>query len=420
MRFLDDFAKNMGFVFLAFMVVNVCSYLFHIFMSRSLGPIDYGILASLFSLFMIISVPAQSLQMVMAKYVSGFKAYQEFGKTRLLLKRSLRSVSLVAALVFVLLLLVSRYLSSFLHIPSRLPLVIISVALVLAIISPVTLGVLQGLQQFGYFGVDMMTGGIGKLIFAVFFVYLGLRVVGATLGLVLGYLFALLLALFLLRPFLSRGQDAGNCSFKLESAGGYFLAAGLTSLCYMALISVDILLVKHFFGPFQAGHYAAASILAKIVFYLPGGIIMVMFPRASELHALKEESRIVLKKSLFYGLVLCSSVVVLYFVVPSFVVKVLLGKEYIPAVPLIGTFGLAMFFFVLANILSIYQLSVNEFKFLKILVIATILEIALVIIFHNTLAQIILILLGIALFLFVFNGWYVFFDKGFRVKGKSS
>jgi len=257
----------------------------------------------------------------------------------------------------------------------------------------------------------MMAGGISKLIFAVLLVYLGLRVVGATLGLVLGYLCTLLLALFLLRPLLSSRQDAGDCSLKLERAGDYFLAVALTSLCYMVLINVDILLVKHFFNSSQAGHYAAASILAKIVFYLPGGIIMVMFPRASELYALREESQAILKKSLFYAVVLCSSVVLLYFILPSLVVKLLFGKEYIPAVPLIGTFGLAMFFFVLANILSVYQLSVNKLKFLKILVVATILEITLVIIFHNTLAQIILILLGIALFLFVFNGWYVFLRK---------
>lgn len=104
MRLLDDFTKNVGFVFLTFMVVNVCNYLFHIFMSRSLGPVDYGILGSLFSLFMIISVPAESLRMVMAKYVSSFKAYQKLGKTSLLLRRSLRSISLWAALVFIFLL----------------------------------------------------------------------------------------------------------------------------------------------------------------------------------------------------------------------------------------------------------------------------------------------------------------------------
>ena len=420
MRLLDDFSKNVGFVFLTFMVVNVCNYLFHIFMSRSVGPVDDGILASLFSLFMIISVPAESLQMVMAKYVSSFKAYQKFGKTGLLLRRWLRSISLWAALVFILLLFSSGYLSFFLHLPSRLPLIIIGVALVLAIISRVTVGVLQGLQKFGYFGIDIMTGGIGKLIFAVLLVYLGLKVVGATLGLALGYLSALLLALFLLRSLLSKGQDAGDRSLKLERVGAYFLAAALTSLCYIVLINVDILLVKHFFNPSQAGHYAAASILAKIIFYLPGGIIMVMFPTASELYALKEESQAVLKKSLFYGGVLCSSVVLLYFVLPSFVVKTLFGKEYIAAVPLMGTFGLAMFFFVLANILSVYQLSVSKLKFLKILVVATILEITLVSIFHNTLAQVIFILLGISLFLFVFNIWYVFFDKDFRVKGKFS
>ncbi len=85
-----------------------------------------------------------------------------------------------------------------------------------------------------------------------------------------------------------------------------------------------------------------------------------------------------------------------------------------------GTFGLAMFFFVLASILSVYQLSVSKLKFLKILLVATILEITLVSIFHNTLAQVIFILLGISLFLFIFNICYVFLDKDFRVKGKFS
>ena len=138
---------------------------------------------------------------------------------------------------------------------------------------------------------------------------------------------------------------------------------------------------------------------------------MVMFPRASELYALREESQTVLKKSLFYAVVLCSGVVLLYFILPSFVVKVLFGKEYIPAVPLIGTFGLAMFFFILANILSIYQLSISELKFSKILVAATILEVALVSFFHRTLAQVVLILLGTAIFLLVINSWYVFLRK---------
>jgi len=403
-----------GFVFIASMVVNVCNYLFHIFMSRSLGPIDYGVLASLFSIFIIVSVPAGSLQMVTVKHVSGFKAHQESGKTRLLLKRSLRSISLLAALVFVLLLLSSRYLSSFLHLPSRLSLIIIGAALVLTIISPVTLGVLQGLQQFGYFGIDIMVGGVSKLIFAVLFVYLGLRVVGATLGLLLGSFFALLLAIFLLRSLLSKEGNARDCSPQSESARGYFLAVAVTSLCYMVLINVDILLVKHFFEPSQAGQYAAASILAKIVFYLPGAIIMVMFPRASELYALREESQPVLKKSLFYGAALSGSAVLLFFIRPSFVVKVLFGEQYIPTVPLIGLFGLAMFFFILANILSMYQLSVSKLKFLKILVIATILEVALVSIFHTTLTQVILILLGTGIFLLAFNSWYVFLRKTSR------
>jgi len=62
------------------MVANVGNYVFHVFMSRSLGPADYGILASLLSVFLIVSVPVGAIQTSINKYTSNFTAQGQYEK----------------------------------------------------------------------------------------------------------------------------------------------------------------------------------------------------------------------------------------------------------------------------------------------------------------------------------------------------
>ena len=97
-----------------------------------------------------------------------------------------------------------------------------------------------------------------------------------------------------------------------------------------------------------------------------------------------------------------------YFAIPSLIVKVIFGKEYLATIPLIGLFGLAMYFFSLTNILLMYQLSIHRLAFVKTLIMATALEVVLIILFHQTLTQVILSLLAVSLFLFFVNSYYVF------------
>jgi len=406
MHLFDNLTKQVGLVFIASMIVNGSNYLFQIFMSRSLGPADYGVLASLFSLFMILSVPAGALQTVTTKYTSNFKAHGEFGKIKELVKGLLKRVFLFGLGGFILFTLGSNSISSFLHIPSRLPVIITGVALVLAIVSPIVMGVIQGLQAFGYFGTDMIIGALVKLFCGIFLVYLGFRVNGALLGVIMGSLAGILFLIIPLKPVFEKSK--ANPDFDFSQVYDYFLPVAIMLFCFMVLTNIDLILVKHFFSPSQAGHYAAASIMAKIILYLPGAITLVMFPKTSELYALNKEHKSILKRSLFYGVFLCGGTLLLFLTIPSFIVKFLFGNQYIPIIPLIGIFGSAMCFFALSNILFLYQLSIHELKFLKTLTVSTIAEAILIVLFHPGLTQVILILLGVSLFLFLSNIYYVF------------
>ena len=278
--------------------------------------------------------------------------------------------------------------------------------MIFAIISPIVAGVIQGLRAFGYLGIGMIIGTLVKLFFGIFLVSLGLKVNGALLGVILGSLAGILFLIIPLKPVFTENKVDYNIDF--SQIYPYFLPTSIALLCFMVITNIDLILVKHFFDSAQAGHYAAASIIARIILYLPGAIILVMFPKTSELYALNEEHRPILKKSLFYGILLCGAALLLFLTIPSFIVKFMFGGQYISIIPLVGIFGSAMCFFALANILFLYQLSIHELSFLKTLIIGTIAEVILITLFHTSLTQVILILLGVALFLFLSNVYYVF------------
>jgi len=81
--------EHAGLLLCATLITGVTNYLFHVLMSRSLGPAHYGALFSLLSLFMILAFPLSTIQMVLTKYVA---VYRGEGKDSQLRGRSSRTL----------------------------------------------------------------------------------------------------------------------------------------------------------------------------------------------------------------------------------------------------------------------------------------------------------------------------------------
>ncbi len=168
----------------------------------------------------------------------------------------------------------------------------------------------------------------------------------------------------------------------------------------MNLVNSDMVLVKYFFSPSDAGLYSLAQMLGKIFLFLPGAISMVMFPRTSGLNAKNMETVSVLKRSLLYVLGLCILSVLFYNFFPSLVLKILTGKAYPESIVLGRLFSVSMTFFALLYILLMYFLSVKDLRFIKYLVFFTALQLLAIAVFHNNLIQVQLILCINAIVLF--------------------
>lgn len=405
-KIFDTFTRQVTIIFAASMVANAGNYVFHVFMSRSLGPADYGILASLLSVFLIISVPVGAIQTSITKYTSHFKAQGQYEKINGLLSGLIKRQSLIGMAAFAIFALTSGYIASFLHLPSRMPIFLIGVSLMFSLLLRTVMGALQGLQKFNDLGSNMILQICSKLTMGILLVYLGLGVNGALIGYAAAPLTGFIFALVPL-SFLTKHYGRTN-PLNFSEVYRYAFPVLLTLLFFMILTNIDVVLVRHFFAPSQAGYYSAASIVAKVIFYLPGPIGIVMFPRVSESYSLSEDTTLILKKSLFYTGLICGIAVMLYFLIPSPIVLFLFGRQYLSTVPLIGLFGLAIGFFSLVNVLFLYQLAVNQLKFLIVLALMIPIELILIVLFHQNLTHVILVLLATGLFLLIVNTYYVF------------
>ena len=400
MKLVGSFERQATFIFIATTLSNIGGYLFHVYMGRHLSPADYGILYTLLALLMIVSVPAGTIQTVITKYTSHFRAHSQYGKIRFLFLHSLKKLSLYGGIGSLIFLAFSGHIARFEQIPSRLPVVIVGFILLFSTIGPVAGGIVQGLQRFNYLGWSMILGVLLRLTSGILLVTIGLGVNGALFASIVGILFGLFIISL---PLHSLFQEKTNERVDFKEIYRYSAPVILALSCFMILTNVDAVLVKHFFSPHEAGNYSAAALVGRIILFLPMAIVIVMFPKASELYAQKKDSFFILKKSLIYVGLLAGGATLIFFLFPRFPLWLLYGNRFQASTPLVGKFALAMTFFGLVNILFFYQLSIHRFGFLYLAGAFTLLQIIAITLFHNALSQVVWILVINGVILFLLN-----------------
>jgi len=422
-RIKDEFIKQSGVMFFAMALVNVFNLLFHLFMVRRLDTVDFGTLNALFALLMIISVPAATIQSVVAKYVSQFQAHDDrFNKARFLIRHL--GVRIVVAAGIVLLIIVGArfWISDFFNLPGSQYVVALGLTLVSFIIFPLFQGGLQGFQNFGLMGCNLVVSSGLKLFLGIACVLLGYRVMGALGALFLSSYAQLFMGYIFLRHSFRRIKDdsfvgthsdgrladlAPSENIDLKKLYTFFLPVTLAYVCFMMLTHSDILLVKHFFNPLDAGRYSVASMVGKMILFLPGALSAVMLPKSSKMHAEKRNPIKLLYKSLFYSFILCGAGGAVFILFPVIPIKLLSVKEVGMFIPLSRVFVLSMGCFALLYVIIFYNISVHRMRFVYTLVFSLILQIFLICLFHKTLLQVISIVALNAFSLLCINLWII-------------
>jgi O-antigen/teichoic acid export membrane protein len=401
------FLRDAGIVVLATTLANVCNLLFQLFMVRNLEVGEFGALTSLFSFIMIFSVPCFSLQTVVAKWTAQFRAKGETERIRLFFWDLARWV-LVFCVGFALIgILSSRLLSSFLHIAQSTRVLLTVFTIVLATIFPLWLGLLQGLQRFALMGGLLITAGLLKLILGIFLVGLGFSVEGALVATLISFALTLPVAFWVSRRWIHPVDFKTRSLPESKEAARYLAPVAVALVCIMVLTNMDIILVKHFFSEFDAGNYAVASMVGKIVLFFPLAVNWVLLPKASHQHALKKDSIGLLKMSLWIVTFMCATATLATFLAPQIYVWVFRVVHPDQFLPIARLFATAMSFYAIAHVIIYYQLSVKNTSFLLPTSLMVFTEIGLICVFHETLLQVLWVLCFCGFGTFLLNIWRV-------------
>jgi O-antigen/teichoic acid export membrane protein len=387
---IDTFGKNIILVFLGTSLVNVFNLLYQLLIAHRMSGIDFAGFNTLLAIFMLICAPLTTLQTAVAKYTAEFNAQNQIKKIQVLLSELIRKMLPLAIITFIGFYFLSFYIMDKLKISSVSAGYILALLLASSWITPVLTGALQGLELFKWLALLSVIGGALKLVFAFIFISLGFNIAGALGAFLIASLIGIIISFFPLKNFLSFKLIEDSINFK--DFLSYLAPVGLSFFCFIALVNFDMVLVKYLFSPLQAGFYSLAQMLGKIFLFLPGAISIVMFPKAAGLKAKNMDTDSTLRRSLLYACSLCIIANLVYNLFPNFVLKILTGKVFAESVMLGRLFGISMSFFTLLLILLTYFLSIKDLRFIKYLILFTLLQFLAIILFHKTLVQVQLIL----------------------------
>jgi len=390
--FKRHFIQSSFIVLIGSSVVNILNYAFNLVMGRILGPAQFGKLASLFALVVIMEVPSITLTKLVAKYAAEYKAKNQINLINDLFKLITRYSLAIGSAVLLLFWIFIPFLNSFLKI-EKLPLFIFGLLFPISLIVASNRGALQGLQQFVSFSLIDVIATVLKFILSILLFILGFSISGVMIALVIGALTSFLYGVIKVKSYLINDQSLQKEVMKSQVVWkeifSYAPIIFWTMLLLALFTNIDVVLAKHYLSPYFAGQYSALSITGKIIVYGSGAFITVMFPKvaASNVNC-DAKGKDLLKTS--FGIVLAVSLLLLLLFVgfPEFTISMLFGTKYLSVAPYLKWFGLAMFFGTLATVFINYFIATHKKIFIYPLVFITISQIFLIILFHQNIFEI--------------------------------
>jgi O-antigen/teichoic acid export membrane protein len=381
-------------------IANVLAYGYQVVMARLLRPEDYAILTAFFAMLILEQLGGQVVQSATAKLAAQYKAHGDDAALHVFVRRWLRRILIGAGIPAALAIAAAFFIS----IPplSSFAVALLGATLFLAILLTFTLGLLQGLARFGWFGSVYIAMALVRLVAGVGLVLFlsrpggpGDPVNGAFLGAAAALAVGALGTLIPLRPLLRAARGATHEHDLGSAETRFFFLAAVIFMGYAALTFIDGLLAPWKI-PSQAGDYAAAVTMGKIVLFAPIAVGFLLLERTSRTHALGGDPDRYLFASLGFVLVTSGAVALAYLVAPVFFTDLIVGEQYEGAAPLIRLYGLAALSNALLSLWIAYFVGRGSMLIGTVIALAVAVELALLLTVASDAASMVTIVLYVA------------------------
>jgi len=354
-------------------VANVLGFGYQLVMARLLTAEQYAILIALFGVLILEAISSQVIQSATARLAAQYRARGEEAALHQFVRRwSIRVAIAMASLALVVIALAGP-ISGGLALPP-VSVTLLGISLFFAGTVTFELGLLQGLARFGWMGSVLIVQAGSRLVLGIALVLLGFGVNGAFAGAAAAIAVSLLVAAVPLTPLLRAARRA-TAMVELGAAETRFFAlAAVVLLAYAALTNIDAVLAPSVLSPVEAGTYAGAVTLGKIVLFAPIAVGFLLLERTARAHARGEATERPLFLALGFVLATSGLVALAYILAPAFFVGLVVGSQYPATVAVAPIYGIAALANALLNLWISYFVGRGEMRVGLLLAIGVVIE----------------------------------------------
>ena len=238
----------------------LCNAAFHMAVGRILPNAEYGALAAMLGLILVVGTPMLAVQNTLAHYIAILQRENRAAEIRPLCLRWLRFFVALAIIMVAAAIFFRHQLAAFWHVS---PALIVTTFAVLAITLWLSLlyGLLQGMQAFVWLAIAPQAWGALRLLLGwAFTAFVAAQALLAVVAQGIGVIAVLLLGAIAIRQMqLPRGRAGTPPPDTLR-----YLGASLVALVgYAMLMNLDATLAKHYFDAETSGLFSKAATIAR-------------------------------------------------------------------------------------------------------------------------------------------------------------
>ncbi|GAB2751979.1 lipopolysaccharide biosynthesis protein [Nocardioides pakistanensis] len=284
-RRLPPWLLGSGIIALAMGVMNLGTYGFTIIAARLLGPSEYGALAAVMGLLLVVNVVSLGLQATGARRVSA--APEDLER----IEADIMTASYKSAIGVGLLCMVSIPLVTWvLRLDSWLTAGMIALTAIPLTVMGGQAGILQGERRWLPLAGIYLAVGLGRVGFGTLGLLLDDNTLGGMTGVAVGAVLPVVVGSAALRhpsrtPVTDGAGAGGAAPGRSRRVVRELFHNSHALLAFFALSNVDVVIARVVLDDHRGGLYAGGLILAKAVLFLPQFVVVVAFPSMSEAEA---------------------------------------------------------------------------------------------------------------------------------------
>ena len=288
-------------IFIGNIIFRIGGYLYRFLMATLLGPVNNGILGTTLSFQGIFQTLASGgLPPAIAKYIAEYEAVDDHNMARQTIFTALKIMVFMGLGLGVLMIFVIAPFVANVYMGKpevMVPLQIIGFITPFSVILGAFRGAFQGVYKMEYIIYTRAIEQLSMILFATAFVLIGLSVVGALWGTVIGYFLAALSAVLIFKFYMGKYIPKPTEDFEFSHMDELKLAIMLvkfsipviiTAIAEMLIYNICTIVMGKFLTLSDIGFFTAADPIARLPLMISISVATTILPASSEAFKVKD------------------------------------------------------------------------------------------------------------------------------------